>query len=229
MGCVSDSPADRLVGYVQSCRRDSQDQDQNQPQDRDPEQLQDKEQQEESPDVLRGPNEKIHQIKLATLNIANLMSSKKYKIKHLEAMLRDEDIKILGLQETWLNDEILEAETHIDGYVNYRQDRGGVRKGGGTSTYISNSLTVTKHESYTNTICDCVYVEIEELNFGVINLYRPPSSDANSFDDILKQIKDWVDQSSREIILVGDLNFPDQSRWTEADKEGIRESIQGRP
>ena len=28
--------------------------------------------------------------------------------------------------------------------------------------------------------------------------------------------------------MIGDLNFPDQSSWTEADKEGIRESIQGR-
>ena len=60
VGRVSDSPADRLVGYVQSCRRDSQDQEQNQHQDLDPEALQNKEQQEESPDVLRGPNEKIH-------------------------------------------------------------------------------------------------------------------------------------------------------------------------
>ena len=139
------------------------------------------------------------------------MSSKKYKVKHLEALMRDEDIKVLGLQETWLNDEILETETHIEGYVNYRQDRGGDRKGGGTSTYISTSLSVTRHESYSNTVCDCVYVEIEEINVGVINLYRPPSSDANSFEDILKQIKEWTDQTTKEIVLIGDLDFPDQS------------------
>ena len=129
---------------------------------------------------MRGANEKIHKVKLATLNIANLMSKKKYKVKHLEALMRDKDIKVICLQETWLNDEILETETHIEGYVNYRQDRGGDRKGGGTSTYISSSLSVTRHESYSNTVCDCVYVEIEEINVGVINIYRPPSSDVNS-------------------------------------------------
>ena len=84
-----------------------------------------------------------------------------------------------------MNDEILETETHIEGYVNDRQDRGGDRKGGGTSTHISSSLSVTRHESYTNTVCDCGYVEIEEMNIGVINIYRPPSSDVNSFEDIL--------------------------------------------
>ena len=66
------------------------------------------------------------------------------------------------------------------------------------------------------------------MNIGVINIYRPPSSDVNSFEDILKQIKDWTDQTTKELVLIGDLNFPEQNSWTEADREGIRESIQGR-
>ena len=80
-------------------------------------------------------------------------------------------MRILCLQETWFNDEILEAETHIDGYINYRQDRGGDRKGGGTSTYVSTTLSVTRHESHSNGVCDTVYVEIEEMNLGIINIY----------------------------------------------------------
>ena len=66
------------------------------------------------------------------------------------------------------------------------------------------------------------------MNIGVINIYRPPSSDVNSFEDILKQIRDWTDQTTKELVLIGDLNFPEQNSWTEADREGIRESIQGR-
>ena len=84
----------------------------------------------------------------------------------------------------------LEAETHIEGYVNYRQDRGGERKGGGTSTYISNTLSVTKHDSHSNGVCDMVYVEIEEMNVAIINLYRPPSSDIHSFEDIISHIRE---------------------------------------
>ena len=77
-------------------------------------------------------------------------------MKHIDALLRAEDIKIICLQETWLTEEILEAETHIKGYVNYRQYRGGERKGGGTSTYISSTLSVTKHDSHSNGVCDMV-------------------------------------------------------------------------
>ena len=116
----------------------------------------------------------------------------------------------------------------IEGYINYRQDRGGNRKGGGTSTYVSTTLSVTSHESHSNGVCDTVYVEIEEMNLGIINIYRPPSSDIHSFEDILSQVREWTEQTTKELVLIGDLNFPDQHSWSEADREGIRESIQGR-
>ena len=77
------------------------------------------------------------------------------------------------LQETWLKDKILEAEVHIEGYRNYKQDRGGERKGGGTAKYVSTTLTVTKNQSHRNGMCDAVYVEIEEMHIGVINILGP--------------------------------------------------------
>ena len=122
----------------------------------------------------------------------NLISNKKHKVKHLEALLREEKISILCLQESWLKDDILEAEVHIDEYRTYRQDRGGRRKGGGVVTYVSTALTVTQEERYTNGVCDAIYVEVEELNLGIINLYRPPSSDKNSFEEVLQKIKEWT-------------------------------------
>ena len=84
-----------------------------------------------------------------------------------------------------MKEEILDAEIHIEGFRTYRQDRGGARKGGGVVTYVDTSLTVTQEESYTNGICDVIYIEIEELNIGIINMYRPPSSDKDSFNDAL--------------------------------------------
>ena len=71
-------------------------------------------------------------ITLASYNINGFESNKDFVVD----LCNQNEHMILGLQETWLNDEILESETHIDGYVNYRQDRGGDRKGGGTATYI---------------------------------------------------------------------------------------------
>merc|ERR1711867_277228 len=68
------------------------------------------------------------------------------------ALLREENIKILCIQETWMKDEILDAEIHIDEFRTYRQDRGGTRKGGGVVTYVDTGLTVTQEESFTNGI-----------------------------------------------------------------------------
>ena len=120
--------------------------------------------------LLASANEKVSKIKIALLNAYNLISSKKHKVKQLEALLREEKINILCIQETWMKDEILEAEIHIDEFRTYRQDRGGRRKGGGVVTYVSTDLTVTQEESFTNGVCDVIYVEIEELNIGIINL-----------------------------------------------------------
>ena len=43
----------------------------------------------------------------------------------------------------------------------------------------------------------------------------------------MSQVREWTQQTTKELVLIGDLNFPDQHSWSEADREGIRESIQG--
>ena len=95
-------------------------------------------------------------------------------------------------------------------------------------TYVNTALTVTKEEKYTNGVCDAVYVEIEEMNIGIINTYRPPSSDIDSFDDILQKIKEWTSHTRRELVLIGDMNFCTMNGWTESDKDSLRESIIGK-
>ena len=156
------------------------------------------------------------------------MSSKKHKVNQLEAIIREENINIFCIQETWMKEDILDTEIHINQFRTYRQDRGGTRKGGGVVTYIDTDLTVTQEESFTNGICDVIYTEIEELNMGVINMYRPPSSDNDSFNEVLHKVREWTSQTQREIILLGDLNFKSMNAWTESDKDGLREDIVGK-
>ena len=44
----------------------------------------------------------------------------------------------------------------------------------------------------------------------------------------MSQVREWTEQTTKELVLIGDLNFPDQHSWSEADREGLREAIQGR-
>ena len=53
--------------------------------------------------------------------------------------LRVKGFNIIGIVETWANDEIRESELKIDGYEMYKVDRRG-RKGGGVILYIRYSL-----------------------------------------------------------------------------------------
>merc|ERR1712002_560428 len=93
---------------------------------------------------------------------------------------------------------------------------------------MSTSLTVTRNENHTNRLCDAVYVEIEEMKIADINIYKPPSSDTHSFEDILQHIKDWTSHTRKELVLIGDLNFPDLNSLSESNKDGLREGIIGK-
>ena len=42
-----------------------------------------------------------------------------------------------------------------------------------------------------------VYVQIEEMNLAIINLYRPLSSDIHSFMDIINHIREWTSETTR--------------------------------
>ena len=60
------------------------------------------------------------------------------------------------------------------------------------------------------------------MKIGVINIYRPPSSDTQSFEDILRQIRDWTDHTTKGLVLIGDLNFPNLHSWSESDRDRLR-------
>ena len=99
-------------GHVLGCRRTSQQQ-QQQTQ-RKEHQTKNKSLENKEEKLLASANEKVSKIKITSLNAYNHISIKKHKVKHLEALLREEKINILCLQETWLRDDILKAEVHID-------------------------------------------------------------------------------------------------------------------
>merc|ERR1712240_185323 len=226
VGCINNGPTGMVGGHVIGCRRTSQQHNcQKQEKEAATAKMSNENIEEE---LLASANEKISKIKIASLNAYNLISSKKHKVNQIEALIREEKIKIFCLQESWMKEEILDAEIHIGEFRTYKQDRGGTRKGGGVVTYVDTGLTVTQEESFTNGVCDVIYIEIEELNIGVINISRPPSSDKDSFNEILQKVREWTSQAQREIILLGDLNFKSMNAWTESDKDGLREDIVGK-
>ena len=44
----------------------------------------------------------------------------------------------------------------------------------------------------------------------------------------MSQVREWTEQTTKELVLIEDLEFPDQHNSSEADREGLREASQGR-
>ena len=61
--------------------------------------------------------------------------------KKTELNIMVDDIKphIIGITESWANNDITDAELGLEGYVMFRKDRMG-RRGGGVLLYIKESI-----------------------------------------------------------------------------------------
>ena len=123
--------------------------------------------------------------KFHVANIQNLLTKRKLgkkgmfmreieKIKFLSDMCNEEKPYFLAFAETWLNDNMKEAEYEIEGYsyvASHRKDR----EGGGVIIYIDNDATYKPLISISDEMCSIVAIYLDELNLIVFMVYRPPS------------------------------------------------------
>ena len=103
------------------------------------------------------------------------------KLDELELYIKDENLDIVGVTETWLTEEILTSEVSIDGYTLVRRDRKDLIKlrGGGVAIYVKNDINVLERDDLNNQLFpETVWCELvlkgEKTLLGV--LYRVPDS-----------------------------------------------------
>ena len=114
-----------------------------------------------------------------------------------------------------MTQDVLSAEVTITGYSLYRSDRLGGRTHGGVAVYIRDDFTVVERLKYSNNCCESQVLEIKELELLLINIYRPPNSIKELFEDTLNRCQEIIDQvmekediKSKNLLAVGDYNFP---------------------
>ena len=131
------------------------------------------------------------------------------KIQELELLVKNENIDIVGITETWLNVNILDSEMNIEGYTLLRKDRGENRRGGGVALYIRNDISFICCEDlfevdFPETLLCSITCGKEKTLIGVC--YRPPSSLVGN-DKALYSLLGRV--SKDRVIIMGDFNFPE--------------------
>ena len=129
-----------------------------------------------------------------------------------------DDIKphIIGITESWGNNDITDAELGLEGYVMFRKDRIG-RRGGGVLLYIG--LYVTDKTSFkvrddlvmNHVTCQYESLFIEtvmhdhKVVIGVI--YKPPESNTDTFVAHFSDVLGIISKERKHCILMGDFNL----------------------
>ena len=130
---------------------------------------------------------------------------------HLAAVADIYDPDVIGITETWMNDQIDSAEVSLTGYTLFRQDRPNGRKGGGVCLYIKTELRAAEFQPNT-AFPEQIWCTIEDMQrtvyyIGVI--YRTNNADiygshvSNSLCDLINEMH------NKNIVLMGDFNYPE--------------------
>ena len=93
---------------------------------------------------------------------------------HLRDQAEEEGPIFLALTETWLNENILDAEIQINGYQLFRKDRDR-RICGGVAIYIMEKFAVREIWSFSNGYSEAILVEMTQLKLILALVYRPPN------------------------------------------------------
>ena len=137
--------------------------------------------------------------------------SNKTKVAQLSDMASETRAPFIALTETHLNSEIQSAEIQIQGYKLYRSDRMGGRSHGGCAVYCREDLTVKEKMKFSNNYCESLILEVKELNVNIINIYRPPNTPQQLFEETLNKCQETLEEETNQIksiLALGDYNFP---------------------
>ena len=124
------------------------------------------------------------------------------QINAFQSYIYTKDFTIIAITETWLSKHIYSKEIFPSGYTVIRKDRDG--KGGGVLLALRNTVNVTQLSSPND--LEVISVEVDP---GLILclIYRPPNSSDQYNISLLSYLSSL--DSTKNILLIGDLNLPD--------------------
>ena len=152
--------------------------------------------------LSRQPVPKLKGFRVAQINIASLP-------KHYEELLiymRDEPFDILTLNETRLDNSILDCEVQIPGYDIIRSYRN--RNGGGVAMYIRTVIPYIIRKDLSQDTLELLSIEVKKPKSKPLLIstwYRPPSAKIELFEKFENFLK-LIDNEDKDIIITGDLN-----------------------
>ncbi len=150
-----------------------------------------------------------NKIKLLHCNVRSLKNKFDQFLSFLKSI--NSTFDIIGLTETWLNDEII-CEYNMPGYALVYNNRNDNR-GGGVAMYIKNNIKFKSRPDldFNNNIINSKFIEISNINTKNVivgTVYRAPNSDTDSYLEYFSSMTTILQRNSNKIhFIMGDFNF----------------------
>ena len=154
---------------------------------------------------------------IAHINICSL----RHKVDQLHDMIVQNNIHIMAVTETWLDNSIGDTEVSLPGYTLFRRDRdcgdncsclsGGMapcKKYGGVCIYCHNSLHVTPFLDVDTSSHEMLWVQLQGKSSASELLiigctYRPPSAPVSYWSTLSTAL---LPLQGLDVVMLGDLN-----------------------
>jgi len=126
---------------------------------------------------------------------SNNTRSRNANYQHVNTLLANHGIDILGLQEVW------KSNVNFVGYDIFKAERND-QNGGGVAIVAKNSLTLDLVTSDINKHIE--YIIVSNQNLHLVSVYRPPKGD---FKHFLKQLTEIIRVEKKSCFIMGDFNI----------------------
>ena len=144
-----------------------------------------------------------------------------HKKTELNIMVDDIKPHIIGITESWANNDITDEELGLEGYVMFRKDRMG-RRGGGVLLYIKESIPAYEVQLQEEADCkEALWCNLvtghTTVTIGVV--YRCPNITIQNNEKIHKAISEV---SKGDCIIMGDFNHGN-IKWDSQQSTGVED------
>ncbi|KAK3084222.1 hypothetical protein FSP39_010249 [Pinctada imbricata] len=144
-------------------------------------------------------------LRMTNINICHLLN----KIDEVNLLLHEkQSVEILGICETFLDQEIHDEMIKLNGFNFERRDRVG-KAGGGIVVYLSDLLNYKRRKDLESSDIETIWLEIlipNSKSFLYCSVYRPPSANTSWVDLFATEIEKAT-CGNEEIIISGDFNI----------------------
>ena len=150
-------------------------------------------------------------LNVCTVNVNSLSN----KLSFVADLMRQHNISVLSVTETWLTHSCASSFVGLEGYVFYRGDCFGEVRKHGTGIYVKNSIRVVQIDV---SVPNVAVIHILSYDLYVISVYRPPSYDADQNLRLISFLNSFC--VNKEVLLLGDFNLP-SIRWDIEDGDNM--------